>query len=99
MYTDKVFGVEDAVLVLDKAESRYKLALGAIAAAGRFGKLAKGILADMLRSAYLARGVDNLGCKVVTPVLDDLAECVFDCGIVAVHKMPVDELHRERGFA
>ena len=50
-------------------------------------------------SAYLTRGVDNLCREVLIAVLDDLAECVLDGGIVAVHEVSVHELHGERGFA
>ncbi len=64
-----------------------------IAAAGRFGTLGR-ILADRL-NAYLARGVDNLGRKVLSAVSDHFAESVLDGGIVAVYEMAVHELHRE----
>lgn len=50
-------------------------------------------------SAYLTRRVNYLRREVLTAVLDDLAECVLDSGIVAVHEMSIHELHRERGFA
>ena len=53
----------------------------------------------MARRAYLARGVNYLRRKVLTAVLDDLAECVLDSGIVAVHEVSIHELHCERGFA
>ena len=49
--------------------------------------------------AYLTRSVDYLRCKVLTAVFDDLAECIFNGGIVAVHEVSVHELHCKRGFA
>ena len=49
-------------------------------------------------STYLARGVNYLGREVLIAVLDDLAECVLDGGIVAIHEMFIHELNRERGF-
>ncbi len=53
---------------------------------------------DKMR-AYLARGVDYLRRIVLTTVPDDLAECVLDSGIVAVHEVSIHKLHCERGFA
>ena len=50
-------------------------------------------------SAYLTSGVDDLRRKVLTAVLDDLAECVLDSRIVAIHEVSINELHCERGFA
>jgi hypothetical protein len=50
-------------------------------------------------SAYLARCVDYFGSKIIAPMLDHFAECVFDGGVVAIHKVFVDELHCQRGFA
>jgi len=43
--------------------------------------------------------VDYLGSKVIASMLDSFAECVFDGGVVAIHKVFVDELHCRRGFA
>lgn len=83
----EVFGIENAVLILE--ESRVKLEWP-IATADRFG---------YLMSAYLTRGVDYLCREVLTAVLDDLAECVLNRGIVAVHEMSIHELDCERGFA
>lgn len=48
--------------------------------------------------AYLTRGVNYLRRKVLTTMLDDLAKSIFDSRIVAVHKVTIHELHRERGF-
>ena len=49
-------------------------------------------------STYLARGINYLRREVLTAVLDDLAERIFDGGIVAIHEMFIHELNRERGF-
>lgn len=48
---------------------------------------------------YLARRVDNLSRKVLILIPDDLAERVFNSRIVAVHKVPVDKLHRQTRLA
>lgn len=47
----------------------------------------------------LASSVDNFGRKVLSLVSYCLAECVFDRGVVAVNKVPIDELNRKRRFA
>lgn len=52
-----------------------------------------------MMKTYLAGGVDDLRREILTTVLDDLAECILDRGIVAVHKMFIHVLHCERGFA
>ena len=70
-----------------------------IAAADPFGKLEIWYPDMTNMSAYLTGGVDYLSGKVVTTVLDDLAERIFDSRIVAVDEVPVHELHCERGFA
>jgi hypothetical protein len=49
--------------------------------------------------AYLSCGVDDLGCKVLILVLDDLAECVLNRWIVALDKVAIYELDGEGGFA
>ena len=49
-------------------------------------------------STYLARGINYLGREVLTAVLDDLAKCILDGGIVAIHEMFVHKLNCERGF-
>lgn len=50
-------------------------------------------------NTYLTCGVDDLRREILTTVLDDLAECILDGGIVAVHEMFIHVLHCERGFA
>ena len=49
--------------------------------------------------AYLARCIDYLRSKILTAMFDDLGEIILNGGIVAVDKVSLDELHRERGFA
>jgi hypothetical protein len=48
---------------------------------------------------YLARGIDNLGCKVLVLISNHLAECVLDGGIVAVDKVAIDKLYRQTRLA
>lgn len=48
---------------------------------------------------YLSGGVDDLRRELLAFVLDDLAEGVFDCWVVALDKVAVDKLHRKRGLA
>jgi hypothetical protein len=43
----------------------------------------------------LPSSVDNLGQVFLALVPDRLAECVLNCGIVAVDKVAVDELDRQ----
>ena len=45
-------------------------------------------------SAYLTRRVDYFSREVLTFVLDDLAEGVLNCRVIALHKMFVHKLHR-----
>ena len=92
----EVLGIEDAVLILEK--SRFKLAWS-IAAADRFGNLEIWIARHNKMNAYLTCGVNYLRREILTAILDDLAECVLDGWIVAVHKMCIHVLHCERGFA
>jgi hypothetical protein len=47
----------------------------------------------------LARGVDDFDAEVLVAVADDLAEGVFDGGVVGVDKVTVDILDGEGGFA
>lgn len=79
-----------------------------IAAAGRFGQLGgrggenpalhSGGQAGRWALTYLTRGVDNLCSIVLTAIFDRLAEGVLNRGIVAVYKVPLHELDRERRF-
>lgn len=48
---------------------------------------------------HLAGGVNYLCRELLAFVFDNLAECVFDCRIVALDKVAVDELYRKRGLA
>ena len=47
----------------------------------------------------LASSVDNFGRKVLSLVSYCLAECVLDRRVIAINKVPVDELNRKRRFA
>jgi hypothetical protein len=47
----------------------------------------------------LASGVDDLGREILVLVPDDFAECVLDGGIVALHKVTVDELDSQTRLA
>ena len=49
--------------------------------------------------AYLARCIDYLRSKILSAMFDDLGESILNGWIVAVDKVSLDELHRERGFA
>ena len=51
------------------------------------------------KQTHLSSGIDDLGRKFLVLKLDDLGEGVLDGGIVALDKVPVDELDREGGFA
>lgn len=48
---------------------------------------------------HLASGIDDLRGELLAFVLDDLAEGVFNCRVVALDKVAVDELDRKRGLA
>lgn len=50
-------------------------------------------------STDLTCSIDNLGGKFSAFVLDDFAECVFNGRVVALHKVAVDKLDRQRRFA
>ena len=56
-------------------------------------------LAHAAGLAYLARCINYLRSKILTAMFDDFGEVVFNGGIVAIDKVSLDELHRERGFA
>lgn len=47
----------------------------------------------------LACCIDNFGGVVLSLVLDHLAECVLNRGIVAIDKMAINESHRQRRLA
>jgi len=47
----------------------------------------------------LARGIDDLRCKILVLVADDFGKCVFDSGIVGVDKVTVNELDSQRALA
>lgn len=51
------------------------------------------------RDAYLSCGIDNLGSKFLVLIPNDLAEGIFNRGIVALDEVPVDELHRQTRLA
>ena len=51
------------------------------------------------RTTYLTCRIDDLGGIFLILVSNDLAERVFDGGIVALHKVTVDELYRQARFA
>lgn len=48
------------------------------------------------REAYLTGGINNLSCKVLSLVLDDLAESVLNRRIITLHKVTINKLHRQR---
>ena len=48
---------------------------------------------------YLASRIDDLSRIVLVLVLDHLAESILDGRVVAVDKVPVDELHRQTRLA
>lgn len=48
---------------------------------------------------YLASRIDDLSRIVLVLVLDHLAERILDGRVVAVDKVPVDELHRQTRLA
>ena len=93
MDADEVLGVQDAVFVLERGWAGQVSGGRSQPAAGRFG------MGYPWRSAYLPRGVDYFCGKVLTFVFDDATERVFDCRIVAFHKVPIHKLHRQGGFA
>jgi hypothetical protein len=49
--------------------------------------------------SYLSCGVHNLSGIVLAVVLDNPAEGILDCGVVALHEMLFNEADRERGLA
>ena len=87
MYADEVFRVQDAVFVLRATSGDRSLQLAVL------GYRHPGL------SAYLTRRVDYFSREVLTTVLDDFAEGILDRRVIALHKVPLHELHRQRGFA
>ena len=87
MNADEVFGVQDAVFVLRGTSGDRSLQQAAL------GHRHPGL------SAYLTRRVDYFSREVFTSVLDDFAEGVLNRRVIALHKVSVHELHRQRGFA
>lgn len=45
---------------------------------------------------YLSRGVDNLSCVILAIVLDNPAECVLNCRVIAFHEVVFDKANGER---
>ena len=48
---------------------------------------------------HLTSSINDLSCKVLSLVLDDLAKGILNRGIITLHEMTIDELNREGGFA
>lgn len=88
----EVLGIEYAVLILEKVAFQIRMVDRCSWPFWESGDLESWY--DKL-SAYLTRRVDYLRREVLTAVLDDLAECVLDGGIVAVHEMSIHKLHCE----
>lgn len=49
--------------------------------------------------SYLSCGIYDLGCIVLAVVLDNPAEGILDCGVVAFHEMLFNKANRERRLA
>lgn len=45
---------------------------------------------------YLSRSVDDLSCVILAIVLDNPAECVLNCRIIAFHEVVLDKANGER---
>jgi hypothetical protein len=106
--TDEMLRVEDTVLILangqlsagvSKAASdkRAKRSM-ALVVHVHFGS-ALGWGGEHENLAYLASGVDNLGSIVLVLPTDHLAKRILNSGIVAIDKVPVDELDRHTRLA
>ena len=50
---------------------------------------------DGPRESHLARCIDNLGGKVLALVPYRFGKGILDRGVVAIYKVPIDELHRQ----
>lgn len=48
---------------------------------------------------YLTSCVDDFRCEILSIALDDSAERVFDCRVIALYKMMLDETNSEGRFA
>jgi hypothetical protein len=48
---------------------------------------------------YLSGGIDDFGCVILSIIFDDPAECVLDCGVIALDEVVLDEADCERGFS
>ena len=95
MNANEMFRIEDTILVLQEQRDQVstdRCGWPLWEAGG------ESWLTDRL-SAYLACSINYLSRKVLPTMFDDLAESVFDGGIVAIYEVAVDELHRERGFS
>jgi len=49
--------------------------------------------------SHLTSSINYLGSIILTLVFDNLAERVFNGGVVALDKVAIDELYSERRFA
>ena len=57
------------------------------------------MLAVQNRVFILPGGVDDLKCEILVPIADYFAEGVFDCWVIGVDEMAIDELDCEGGLA
>lgn len=57
------------------------------------------VLAVQNRVLVLAGRIDDLQPKVLVPISNHFAECVFDRGVVGIDEMAVDVLDCEGAFA
>lgn len=87
---NKVFRVQNAVFIL--------VIIMLTLAAYSSSFLSKGLCCCMT-SSYLTSSVDDLGSIILSLIFDNLAERVFDGGVVAFDKVAVDELDCYGGFA
>lgn len=52
-----------------------------------------------ISASYLSGGINYFRRKILPLVPYGFAKCIFDCWIVAIHKVAVDKLNRQRRFA
>lgn len=45
---------------------------------------------------YLSRSIDDLSCVILAIVLDNPAECVLNCRVIAFHEVVLDKANGER---